>query len=131
QVLLSEVDGPLGADARENMEVVRASGDHLRALIDDILDLSALESGELRLNRQYVDIHSIAEEVVRETHGTAGAKPIQVVLQGKASRAYADPRRVRQILTNLVGNAVKFTAQGSVLVRVEPREDYVGILVSD
>jgi signal transduction histidine kinase len=131
QVLLSEVDGPLTDDARENLEVVRASGEHLRALIDDILDLSALESGELRLNRQYVDIHAIAEEVVREAQGTAGSKPIQVVLHGKPASAYADPRRVRQVLTNLVGNAVKFTAQGRVVVQVDPKEDYVGILVSD
>jgi signal transduction histidine kinase len=130
-VLLSEVDGPLSAEARENLTVVRTSGQHLRALIDDILDLSALESGELRLNRQRCDVFVIAEEVVREAQGTATAKPLELVLEGRTAMAYADPRRVRQILTNVVGNAIKFTARGRVNVQVRDHGTYVGLLVTD
>jgi signal transduction histidine kinase len=130
-VLLSEVDGPLSEDARENLAVVRTSGQHLRSLIDDILDLSALESGELRLNRQRVDIYSIATQVVKEAQVTAEGKSLQVRLEGTHAVAWADSLRVRQVLGNVIGNAVKFTSKGHVRVRVEDRDGYVGVLVAD
>lgn len=117
-VLLSEVDGPLSDEARENLTVVRQSGQHLRSLIDDILDLSALESGELRLRRKDIDVFAIAEDVVKELRVTAEAKSLSMVLSGTTAIAFADPRRVRQILSNVVGNAIKFTSTGSVNVAV-------------
>ncbi len=70
-VLFSEVEGTLDDATREELGVIRASASHLRSLIDDILELSALESGGLRLNRQAVDVYAIAEEVVREQHPMA------------------------------------------------------------
>jgi signal transduction histidine kinase len=130
-VLLAEVDGPLTEDARENLSVVRGSGEHLRALIDDILDLSALESGELRLSSRLVDVHPIAQEVVREAGIAASAKGLKLELFGKPAIAYADPRRVRQIIGNVVGNAIKFTSQGGVTVRVDPRDGGVSIAIAD
>ncbi len=130
-VLLAEVDGPLTPDARENLAVIRGSGEHLRALIDDILDLSALESGELRLSSRPVDVLPIAQEVVREAGITAASKGLSLELLGKPATAYADPRRVRQIIGNLVGNAVKFTSRGGVTVRVEPRDGGVSITIAD
>lgn len=117
-VLLSEVDGPLSEEAHENLTVVRQSGQHLRALIDDILDLSALESGELRLRRKDIDCFAIAEDVVKELRVTAEAKALNMMLSGATAIAFADPRRVRQVLSNVVGNAIKFTSTGSVNVTV-------------
>ena len=130
-VLLSEVDGPLSADAQENLSVVRNSGQHLRALIDDILDLSALESGELRLTCKMIDVLSIGQEVVREVRIAAEAKKLEVSVVGNRAMAYADARRVRQIIGNIVGNAVKFTSKGSVTLRIEPRDGGVSIAVTD
>jgi len=130
-VLLAEVDGPLTADARESLSVIRGSGEHLRALIDDILDLSALESGELRLSSRPVDVLPIAQEVVREAGIAAAAKGLTLDLVGAPAMAYADARRVRQIIGNVVGNAVKFTSRGSVTVRVGPRDGGVSIMISD
>lgn len=131
-VLLSEVDGPLDDDQRENLDVVRASAAHLAALIDDVLDLSALESGELRLERSATDVARIAAEVVREAAPGAAAKALalSLAIDGEA-RADADPRRVRQVVGNLVGNAVKFTPRGSVDVRVERRGPYVAVVTED
>jgi signal transduction histidine kinase len=131
EVLLSEVDGPLSADARENLTVVRSSGEHLRALIDDILDLSALESGELKLNSEPIDVLPVASEVVREARVTAARKGLTVELGGAPALAFADARRVRQIIGNLLGNAVKFTERGRVWVRIEPREGGAAITVAD
>src|SRR5262245_42179919 len=105
EVLLSEVDGPLDAEARENLLVVRSSGEHLRALIDDILDLSALESGELRLTLREIDVFPIVADVVREGRVGAAAKGLVLSLIGESARAFADERRVRQIVGNIVGNA--------------------------
>ena len=130
-VLLSEVDGPLSDEAKENLEVVRNSGDHLKNLIDDILDLSALESGELTLNASSVDVHAIAADVLREAEVAAQDKPLELVLEGEEAHAWADPLRVRQIIGNLVNNAVKFTAEGKVSVAVEQRRRFVAIVVAD
>lgn len=130
-VLLAEVDGPLSDEARENLEIVWSSGQHLKQLIDDILDLSALESGELRLNRDRVDVYKIATEVVREGRIAAQDKPLDVRLSGEPVFAFADALRTRQIIGNLVSNAVKFTSEGLVLVKVEARDAFVCITVSD
>ena len=130
-VLLSEVDGPLSEDARENLDVLRHSAEHLRALIDDVLDLSALESGELRLDRTQVDVFSVAAEVVREARVTAQAKHIGIELGGDPALAWADARRLRQVISNIVGNAVKFTLEGGVAVRVALEEDSVVVTVTD
>jgi signal transduction histidine kinase len=131
EVLLSEVDGPLDAEARENLIVVRGSGQHLRALIDDILDLSALESGELRLNLGEVDIFPIVADVVREGRVGASAKGLVISLVGGSARAFADERRVRQIVGNIVGNAVKYTEHGRVDVLLSATRDTVVVEVAD
>jgi signal transduction histidine kinase len=130
-VLLAEVDGPLSDDARENLTVLRSSADHLRELIDDILDLSALESGELKLEVGAVDVFAVASQVVREARVTVEDKDVVVSLSGEPAIAWADARRIRQIVENLVGNAVKFTQEGSVDVAVNLRGDDVVISVAD
>jgi len=131
EVLLSEVDGPLGDEARDGLNVLRRSGEHLSALIGDILDLSALESGELRLSSRSVDVLPIAGEVVREARLIAEAKGLGLQLAGVPAVAFADERRVRQILGNVVGNAVKYTEVGQVVVRVTSGPDAVTVTVSD
>lgn len=131
-ILESEVDGPLSDDARESLEVIRTSGEHLRQLIDDILELSALETGTLQLSRSAVNVHLVAEEVVREATATVANKPLTLEVEGKTGLyAFADKRRVRQILTNLVSNATKFTMRGSVTVRIDERGSFVVLIVKD
>jgi signal transduction histidine kinase len=125
------VDGPLSEDARENLTVLRGSADHLRGLIDDILDLSALESGELRLDVGPVDVFTIAAEVARGARVTAQPKGVEVTLVGRSATAWVDARRVRQILENLVGNAVKFTREGTVSLAVDLVRESVVVSVSD
>jgi signal transduction histidine kinase len=118
-VLLSEVDGPLTASAREDLEVIRSSGEHLKTLIDDVLDLSAMVVGNLRLDRRPVDVVPIAETVVREAQPLLEGRPVHLTLAGdEHAIAFADARRVRQILANLVGNAAKFTREGRIDVVV-------------
>lgn len=131
-VLESEVDGPLTTDARESLAMIRKSGEHLRTLIDDILDLSALETGSLELSRGPVDIRKLVEEILREASATAFSKPLRLEVTGESGvYALADTRRLRQILTNLVSNAVKFTLAGAVTVDIQRRGRAVAIAVKD
>lgn len=131
-VLLSEADGPLTPSAREDLDTIRSSGEHLRSLIDDILDLSAMETGSLRLERRIVDVHEIAEQVLREAQPLVAGRRIVLLLEGTPGViAWADPRRVRQVLANLVGNAVKFTAEGHVSVSTRQGQGIAIVEVAD
>jgi signal transduction histidine kinase len=131
-VLMAEVDGPLSAVAREEVDQIRSSGKHLLDLINDILELSALESGQLRLERARVDVWSIAWEVVREATGLLGARPVALRVHGDANvSARGDPRRFRQILTNLVGNSIKFTERGEVVVEIGSEGRFAIVSVRD
>jgi signal transduction histidine kinase len=131
-ILATEVDGPLTVEAREEVDQIRGSGKHLLDLINDILELSALESGQLRLSLGSVDLGAIAWDVVREAAGVVGARPVAVRIEGEAGvYAHADPKRVRQILTNLVGNAIKFTQRGEVVVQVAREGRFARVAVRD
>jgi signal transduction histidine kinase len=131
-ILMTEVDGPLSPEAREEVEQIRGSGQHLLDLINDILELSALESGQLRLTRTRVDLGAVAREVVREAAGLVGVRPVAVHVEGEADVcARADAKRVRQVLTNLVGNAIKFTQEGEVVVDVRRDGRFARLSVRD
>jgi signal transduction histidine kinase len=131
-VLMTEVDGPLTAEAREEVEQIRGSGKHLLDLINDILEFSALESGQLKLSRGRVDLAALAWEVVREAAGLVGQRPVSVRISGEGQvYARADPKRVRQVLTNLVGNAIKFTLAGEVVVEVGRQDRWARVSVRD
>ncbi len=119
EILAAEVDGPLTPGAREEVEQIRGSGQHLLDLINDILEFSALESGQLKLTRTRVDLSAVAAEVAREATVLIGQRPIAMHLEATTSvYAYADARRVRQVVTNLVSNAVKFTQEGRVTISI-------------
>jgi len=125
-VLLSEVEGTLDEATREELGVIRTSASHLRSLIDDILELSALESGGLKLRREPVDVYALAEEIVREQKPLAADKKLELHLRGaRGAIALADPQRLRQVLGNIVGNAIKFTSEGGVRVVIESRDGEV------
>ncbi len=133
-LLESESDGPLSLGALEALAMIRAGGEHLKLLIDDILDLSAAETGQLRLTRTVVDVRVLAEAAVREATATIGSRPIALLVsEGPPALAWADGRRVRQVLTNLLSNALKATAQGEIKIRVEsdPKAHSVVVFVSD
>ncbi len=131
-ILMTEVDGPMSESAREEVEQIRGSGQHLLELINDILEFSALEGGQLRLSRGRVDLALLVADVMREAAALVGDKP--VALRGEARPdvlAFADPKRVRQIVTNLVSNAVKFTQRGEVYVTVARHGSYARVSVRD
>jgi len=133
-ILVQEVDGPLSPEAREEVEQIRGSGQHLLGLINDILEFSAIESGQLKLAVSAVDVVHVSTDVLREAKLSLGGKPVTLEVESAAGGpvfAHADPRRLRQVLGNLVSNAVKFTDRGSITVSVSSNERDVTIAVAD
>jgi len=131
-VLIKGVDGPLTESQREEVQQIRDSGSHLNDLIEDILDLSAIESGQLKLHLASVDLRSVAQDVVRELSVVAAKANLVLRLdEGPSVLVWADKRRVRQIISNVVGNAVKFTQVGEVAVRIAPRGPFGAVIVRD
>ena len=97
---------------------IDTSGKHLQVLIESILDLAAIERGTLRLDLKTVDAESLVAEVSDEFRDEARAKGIELVVKTEAVELQADKKRLRQILFNLVGNAIKFADQGRVALEV-------------
>ncbi|MPZ43279.1 MAG: response regulator [Betaproteobacteria bacterium] len=111
-----------GQDLRKHLDTIHSSGTHLLGLINDILDLSKVEAGRIEVERIDCSPLRVLREVSQVLGIKAQEKGIALALEfGGAipARVMADPARLRQIVTNLVGNAIKFTQQGAV--RVTPR----------
>lgn len=117
-VLLTEIDGPLSDAQREDIEIIRSAGQHLLDLFNDVLDLSAAASGSLTINRVQVDLESTLEFVVRTLKGEVQTSAVHLSLEveGALPALVGDDVRLKQVFTNLVGNAVKFTERGEVRV---------------
>lgn len=100
------------------VETIYQSGEALLAIINDILDLSKVEAGRLTIESVPADLVRLVEDVARLMNVTAHCKGIEIVLETAVDRLYVlgDPVRIRQILLNLIGNAVKFTEVGKVTV---------------
>ncbi len=121
------LDTALDAEQRDYVESIRSSGDALLAIINDILDLSNIERGKLRLESLAFDLRVALDEVMELLTDRAESKGLQfacVVRSDVPNAVRGDPGRLRQILTNLIGNAIKFTEQGEVAVRVSLAKEY-------
>lgn len=111
----------LGEEQRELASAVRSSGDALLAVVNDVLDLSKLESGCVDLEAVELSPRLIAEEVGDIVGAKAHEKGLELVIDvapDMPAKVRGDPTRLRQVVLNLVNNAIKFTAQGEVTVRV-------------
>jgi PAS domain S-box-containing protein len=119
ELLLSS---PLTPEQRENADTIRRSGDALLRIIDDVLDVSKIEAGRLTLESARFDLDAAIDDVVELLAEKARARNVRVVAVVAADvpqYVTGDVTRVRQILVNLVGNAVKFTENGDITVRVQ------------
>ena len=121
--LLMETE--LTPEQRDYVETVRASGDTLLEIINDILDFSKIEAGRVRMERVDFSPKHVTEEAVELFAEPAANKGIELVLDVEPDvphNAIGDPGRLRQILINLLGNAIKFTDSGEVVARVRRGE---------
>jgi PAS domain S-box-containing protein len=115
------LDSKLDTEQREYAQAVRSAGESLLEIINDLLDFSKIEAGKLRLEMMDFELRPIVEEVIDLLGAAAHDKELSLttyVHRDVPAFVRGDPGRLRQILTNLVGNAIKFTDQGEVTVRV-------------
>jgi two-component system sensor histidine kinase/response regulator len=113
---------PLNADQAKFLGIMRSNGDVLLSLINDILDLAKVEAGRLTLERVEFDLESLTDKVVETLGLRAHAKGLELAVRlmpDVPRQLGGDPLRLRQILINLIGNAIKFTETGQVLLSVE------------
>lgn len=115
------LDTEMTSDQREYLKMVKTSADSLLNIVNDILDYSKIESGNLQIESIGFNIHASLEEVVQNMSYFAGEKRLELILDiddDVIPNVIGDPNRLRQILINLVNNALKFTDKGEVLIRV-------------
>jgi signal transduction histidine kinase/CheY-like chemotaxis protein len=133
QLLRDGMAGALSVDQRRYLEVIERNGQNLLRLINDILDLSRIEAGHLEIDLQTVDLGAQIRSTVGTLVPLAEAKGLDLHarLPADLPSVRCDVDRVRQILTNLIGNAIKFTEAGQVEVTVDTSGDRVAVHVTD
>lgn len=116
QVLLA--DRSVETKVRERIEVVNSAGETMRALVDDILDVAKMESGELTIAHEKTNLHGILEETGRLWSDQAKSKQIELIIDIASAPAQimSDGGRIRQMMFNLMSNAIKFTDSGSIIL---------------
>ncbi len=122
--LLSET--PLNAEQRDYVETIRFSGEHLLNIINDILDFSKIEAGHMELENIPFDLNSVIEEVMNLFSSRAYEKNLELLYHVESNEVLhlsGDVTRLRQVFVNLIGNAIKFTEKGEVLIAVRKVEE--------
>jgi signal transduction histidine kinase/DNA-binding response OmpR family regulator len=115
---------PLTGEQKRLAETAHRSAESLLAVINDILDFSKIEAGHMRLDDRTFNLCDVTDDVCALLSGLAHDKGLELVCQASAAvppLVVGDPDRLRQVLTNVIGNAVKFTARGEVVVTVDAR----------
>jgi two-component system, sensor histidine kinase and response regulator len=123
------LESPLDAEVREFAETARLSGEHLLTIINDILDFSKIEADRLELEHIVFELPQLIEDTVALFAEQAQGKGLELVCYVHTDVPQAvrgDPSRLRQVLINLIGNAVKFTTTGEVVVRVAMDDQQAG-----
>jgi signal transduction histidine kinase/CheY-like chemotaxis protein len=116
KVILSGIDGEVNEKQKFDLNLIHEAGQHLLRLINEILDLSKIESGKMELNKEIIDISPVFDEVIATLKILLKDKPIELrkELEENLPPIFADRIRVKQIILNLGSNAIKFTDSGSI-----------------
>jgi signal transduction histidine kinase len=133
ELLLDGIYGELSDKARSVLERVQRNGKHLLGLINDVLDLSKIEAGQLTLATEDYAMQAVVHSVVSATESLATAKGLSLVssVPRDLPMGRGDERRLTQVLLNLVGNAIKFTDHGSIGIAVAVSNGCFELAVSD
>jgi signal transduction histidine kinase len=124
EVLLAELEGPLTDGQREDLRMIRASGEHLLALFNNVIEVSALASGRMKLHLEPVNVAELLEGVADLLEGQRHGRPVRILVHAEEGLPglYADATRLRQIVLNLGTNALKFTEAGELVLGAERRQ---------
>lgn len=134
-VMLEGIDGDLTEYMDNDLRLIQKNGQHLLHLINDVLDMAKIESGRMNLNPEKFKIHNMLEEVTSITSTLASEKNLPLFIDEDSDcdiEVYADNTRIRQVMINLVNNAIKFTEQGKIVISANAREGgHVLVTVKD
>ncbi|MEZ4562869.1 MAG: PAS domain S-box protein [Thermomicrobiales bacterium] len=132
-LLLGAGSGRLSREQREDIGYIRQGASRMVTLIEQLLDLSRMEAGRLDLRREGVEVGAVLEAVRQDVAPQAEAKGLRLAVRGagRGVRVWGDGERVRQIVLNLAGNAVKFTEAGEVVLAARARRGWGEIEVRD
>jgi signal transduction histidine kinase len=120
-VMLEGLDGKLTDYMDNDLRLIQKNGQHLLHLINDVLDMAKIESGKMNLHPEKFTVHSVLDEVTSITSTLASEKNLALFIEEDSDREieiYADNTRLRQVMINLVNNAIKFTFTGKIALRV-------------
>lgn len=133
KVILKGIDGPITEAQERDLTTIYSSGSHLLALINDILDLSKIESGRMDLVMEQVNLGEMIHGVISTAKALVKDKPIHLVQEVPPDLPpiIADRTRIRQCLLNLISNAAKFTEKGSITIRASREDGAVLMTVKD
>ncbi|MCU0634980.1 MAG: ATP-binding protein [Gemmatimonadaceae bacterium] len=125
RLLGRRVEGRLTAAEQDQIARIARNGHNLLDLINDILDLSKIEAGRMELHPESVDLGELMRQTAAELEGSIGNRPVvlRTVCPPGPTMHVVDPGKLRQVLVNLIGNALKFTVEGEVRVTLERRPD--------
>ncbi len=125
-VMLEGIDGPLTDYMENDLRLIQKNGQHLLALINDVLDMAKIESGRLNLHPEKFRVHDILEKVISITSTLATTKNLALYIEPESDKTIeitADDTRISQAMINLVNNSIKFTETGQVKICVNPLDD--------
>jgi len=133
ELLVDGLYGPMPEKAIEVLERVQANGRHLLGLINDVLDISKIEAGQLTLSMADYSLRSVIESVMASTESLAEAKGLALTAEITEDLPVGrgDERRLAQVFLNIVGNAIKFTEKGSVSIRAKAESGVFDVTVRD
>lgn len=134
ELLVDRVMGDMNEEQVECVENVLTSGEHLLQLINDILDLSKIEAGKIELHPETFDLGAIISFISKTMASLIEKKKqvLKVEIEEGIPDIYADPGKIKQLLLNLVGNAIKFTPEGgTITIGAEVKDSYFALSVTD
>src|SRR5262249_16810237 len=133
ELMLDGLYGDLPAKTKEVLERVQRNGTHLLGLINDVLDLSKIEAGQLVLSLDEYSLADVLHTVVSATESLASARqlPLKTEVADTMPLGLGDARRIAQVLLNLVGNAIKFTDAGEVRIVAKVADAMFSVAVAD
>jgi signal transduction histidine kinase len=133
RTLLDPAAEPLTSEQKEDVRIVLTSATHLVDLIDEVLDISAIATGQISLKLGDVDIGQLVGDVAKAQRPLVQQKSVEIKIDigAPSPHARADERRLRQVVTNIISNAVKFTEKGAIEIAAAKKGDRVVIRVRD
>jgi len=132
-IILNELAGPLNLEQKKQLKMVKGSSHHLLNLINDVLDISKIEAGEVEITREAFSMPQVIDQVVESLRPLAEQKGLSLFakVDPDVEQVVSDERRIRQIFINLANNAIKFTEKGGVRIACQRRDGAIEVRVTD